>query len=89
METKDYTKLTSAELLKEEKKLKRSEIISSVLIGFLVGVIIYGFATKGFGFLYVFISAILIAAIYRNSKKVRNDLKHVREIIGKGENNSN
>ncbi len=40
MENKDYTKLTLEDLLIEEKKIKRNELTSSVIIGVLIGVIV-------------------------------------------------
>ena len=59
-DSKDYLKMTPEELSAEEKKLKRGEIISAVLVGFLVGVMIFGIAKNGFGFLYIFIPVLLI-----------------------------
>ena len=58
--SQDYLKMTPEELSAAERKLKRSEIISAVLVGFLVGVMIYGVAANGFGFLYIFIPVLLI-----------------------------
>ncbi len=81
MENKDYAKWTLEELLLEEKKIKRKEVTAAVLIGFLIGVIVYGVAQNGFGFLYIFIPGILILGIYRNSQRLKQDLKQIREAI--------
>jgi len=78
---KDYSKWPLEELLKEEKKIKKSELISAGLIGFLIGVIIFGVAKNGFGFLYIFLPLILISGIYKNSQKHKNDLKQVQSEI--------
>ena len=45
--SKDYSKLTLNELLAEEKKIRKQEIISAVLIGFLVGVMGFGIVMNG------------------------------------------
>lgn len=81
MDNKDYAKLTHEELLVEEKKLKRQEITSAVLIGFLIGVIIFGVAKSGFGFLFMGISLILIYGIHRNSKGQKQNLEQIRAEI--------
>lgn len=81
MDNKDYATLTHEALLAEEKKLKRQEITSAVLIGFLIGVIIYGVAKGGFGFLFIGISLFLIFGISRNSKDLKQNLKQIRAEI--------
>jgi uncharacterized membrane protein YoaK (UPF0700 family) len=77
----DYSHLTLEELLIEEKKIKKKETISAVIIGFLAGVMIYGVVSQGFGFLYIFIPLILIFAVYRNSQKLKKELKKIRSEI--------
>ena len=80
-DSKDHSKLALGELLTEEKKIKKLEITSAVVIGFLVGVIIYGVAKNGFGFLYTVIPLILIAGIAKNSQNLRKKLKQIRAEI--------
>ena len=80
-DSKDHSKLALGELLTEEKKIKKLEITSAVVIGFLVGVIIYGVAKNGFGFLYTVIPLILIAGITKNSQNLRKKLKQIRAEI--------
>ncbi len=77
-EQKDYSKLTFEELVKEEKKIKKNEITSAVIIGCLIGVIIYGIAQKGFGFLYMSISLLLIYGIIKNSQKLKHNLTQIQ-----------
>lgn len=86
-DNKDYSKVTLEELSIAEKKLKRSEILSAVLVGFLVGVMIFGVAKNGFGFLYIFIPVLLIIGIVRNSKTQKNNLKEIREEIASRKDN--
>lgn len=80
-DNKDYSKLALDELLTEEKKIKKAEITSAVLIGFLIGVIVYGVAENGFGFLYIFIPLLLIAGIAKNSQNLKQKLKQIRAEI--------
>lgn len=80
-ENKDYAQLTRDELLIEEKKIKRMELVSAVVIGFLLGIMIYGTVRKGFGFLHIFIPLLLISGIVKNSKSQRQKLNEIREEI--------
>ena len=84
---KDYANMTLKELSTAEQKLKRSEILSAVLVGFLVGVMIFGVAKNGFGFLYIFIPILLIVGIVKNSKTQKNNLKEIREEIASRKTN--
>lgn len=84
-DNKDCTQLTHEELLAAEKKLKRQEITSAVIIGFLTGVMIYGVVKGGFGFLYIVIPLILIYGIYRNSQSGKHHREQIRaEINARG-----
>jgi len=80
-DTQDYSKLSPEELSATEKKLKRGEIVSALLVGFLVGVMIFGVAQNGFGFLYIFIPVLLILGIVKNSQKQKSLLKEIRSEI--------
>ena len=81
LDTDHYDKMELEELLKEEKKIKRKETTSAVLIGFLIGVIVYGVVKNGIGFIYIFIPLILIYGIYRNSQKLKDNLKQIQTEI--------
>ncbi|MEO1436623.1 MAG: hypothetical protein AAFV80_13880 [Bacteroidota bacterium] len=67
-----------SDLRAEEKKIKRLEILAAVVIGFLVGVMIYGLATKGFGIIYIAIPLIIILRTIRNSQKLKTRLQQIR-----------
>ncbi len=43
METKDFTKLSDTELLAEKKQLQKSKLMHAAWIGFLAGILIFGF----------------------------------------------
>lgn len=81
LEEKDYSKLTLEDLLIAKKKIKKNETISRFIIGFLVGVMIYGVAKNGFGFLYIFLTLILISGFYKASQKSMKDLKQIQTEI--------
>ncbi|WP_133272165.1 FUSC family protein [Hymenobacter radiodurans] len=78
---KDYSELTLEELLIEEKKVKKNAVFSAGLIGFMVGIMIYGIVTKGFGFLYIAIPLFLILLIYKNSQIQKQNLKQIQAEI--------
>jgi len=44
MENKRFAEMTDEELLVEKKKLRQSKILNAVLIGFLIGVVVFGVA---------------------------------------------
>lgn len=78
---KNHSKLSLEELLMEEKKIKRNEIITSFIIGFLVSIMIYGIAKKGIGFLHIFIPLILIREFYKNTQKLKEKRKQIQTAI--------
>lgn len=78
---KDYSKLPLDELLLEEKKIKKNEIYSAGFIGFLIGVMVYGFAKNGFGLLYIGIPLFIIFAIIKNTQTQKQTLRQIQEEI--------
>lgn len=80
-DNKDYVNLTLEELLTEEKKVKKKETVSAIVIGFLIGIIVYGVVRNGFGIIYTVIPLILIVLVYRNSKNDKEQLKQIRAEI--------
>ena len=78
LDKKDYSKLTLEELLIEEKKVKQAEFLSAGVIGFLVGVMVYGIVKNGFGFLYIAIPLFLIFGVYKNSQIQKQNLKQIQ-----------
>lgn len=74
----DYATWSLEALQTEEKKMKKSKTLSASLIGFAVGVMIFGVATNGFGFIYVFIPLVLIYWIYKNSETNKEKLAQIQ-----------
>lgn len=81
LEEKDYSGLTLEELLTEQKKVKKQETIFALIIGFLVGVIIYGVARNSSGFIYIAIPVIFIYTIFKNSKRYKRNRKKLQDAI--------
>ncbi|MCP9768457.1 hypothetical protein EGI22_11075 [Lacihabitans sp. LS3-19] len=80
---KDYTKLPLEELLIEQKKIKKQQLSSAVLIGILIGLMIYGIFSGGFGWVYISISIFMIYIIYNGSKKLKLHLEQITAEINK------
>lgn len=78
---KDYTQLTLEALLAEQKKMKQKQTLSAVIIGFLVGIIVYGLVTKGFHLLFLLIPVVLIGAIVRDTKNLPQQLRDIAAAI--------
>ena len=69
MDQKELSELTDQELLAEAKKMKSSAILHAVLIGFMVGVIIYSVAKNTWGLL----TLIPLFFIYRLTRKSKRN----------------
>ncbi len=75
MEKKNYSGMTDAELLLEKKNLKSSRLLHAAGIGFLVGIVIFGFggwvlsAERSLGFLIpMFFPIYFIYKLIKNPK---------------------
>jgi len=68
MKEKEVSNLTDEELLEAAKKITSSPIMNAVLIGFMVGIIIYSVAKNTWGLLTV-IPLFFIYKLINNSKK--------------------
>ncbi|HYI77903.1 MAG TPA: FUSC family protein [Chryseolinea sp.] len=74
MEERRLSDLTDQELLQEAKKMKTNSITNAVLIGFLIGVIIYSIVKSTFGFLAI-IPLFLAYKLINNSKYKNTELE--------------
>lgn len=74
---KEYTEMTLEELVSEEQKLKSNKTTTAVLVGFFIGVGVFGAVTKGSIVpLFMWIFALLIGSNYSNKvKKVRAEIE--------------
>ena len=80
-EIKDYSKLTREELLMEQKKIKRQQLYAAGIIGFFIGVIVYGFLRNGFGWVYISISLFMIYLTNKNSMRYKQNLEQIKAEI--------
>jgi hypothetical protein len=76
MEEKKLSDLTDQELLQEAKKMKSKAITNAVLIGFLVGIILYSVIQKTLGFLTL-IPLFLAYKLINNSKYKTVELENI------------
>jgi len=66
MKPENLTELSDQDLLQKIKKLKTNKIIDATIIGFTIGIVIYGAVKNGFEF-FTFFPLILAIIIVRNS----------------------
>ena len=70
MDKKKLPELTDQELLQEAKKAKSASMMNALLIGFLIGIVLYSFLTNVFGFLMLF--PLFFAYKLINNSKYKN-----------------
>ena len=78
MEENLYTTISLENLLIEEKRLKKNGYLDAVLIGFVIGILIYGVVTKGIGFIHIFLPILLLSGIYKGSLPGKKKLKLIQ-----------
>jgi uncharacterized membrane protein YoaK (UPF0700 family) len=83
MSTTDYSNKTLEELNLEEKKLKKNRIINALWIGFVVGIMVYRLATRGFGFIAIAIPVALLAITLKGIHTQNQNLAAVKQEIDK------
>jgi len=77
MEGKTLSELTDQELLAAEKKQKSASIVNALLIGMLIGIIVYGVVDNGFGFFMV----IPLFFIYRLANKEKYNKGELERLL--------
>ncbi|RYG21664.1 MAG: FUSC family protein [Chitinophagaceae bacterium] len=78
MEPKSLTELSDQELLQEAKKMKSTAITNAILIGFLIGIVVYSVIQNSLGFLTLipmFLAYKLINNSKYNAKELETRLK--------------
>lgn len=74
MNQKELSGLTNEELLQEAKKAKSAAIMNAVLIGFLIGIVLYSIVKNSLGFLTL-IPLFLAYKLINNSKYNNKELE--------------
>jgi len=70
MNQEELSELTDQELLAVAKKAKSTSIINAVLIGFMMGVVVYSIVKNSLGF-FTLIPLFLAYKLFNNSKNNR------------------
>ena len=68
------TELTDEALLKEAKRMRTASIINALLIGLLIGIVIYSVAKNGFGFF-------ILIPLFFAYKLVINSAYNYKEVL--------
>lgn len=76
MEQKKLTELTDQELLQEAKKKKSTAITNAVLIGFLIGIVLYSIIQNRLGF-FTLIPLFFAYKLINNSKYDNKELENL------------
>ncbi len=76
MTQKELSELTDQELLDEAKKMKSTSITNAVLIGFMIGIVIYSVVKNSLGF-FTLIPLYFIYKVFNKSK----DNKALEELL--------
>lgn len=79
MNQRGFSEYTDQELLTEAKKMKSSAVISALMIGFMIGVVIYGFANNNLGF-FALIPLLLVFKIFHKPENNRK-IKAIKEVM--------
>jgi hypothetical protein len=82
-ENKDYNTLSRAELEKLMKQLKGEQKTANFIMGFCVGVMVFGYASNGFGWVYTLIPLLIIGAMYKSSHPRKEKMKELEEALSK------
>ncbi|WP_415326520.1 hypothetical protein [Chryseobacterium sp. MMS23-Vi53] len=77
MKENKFAKFSDQELLDKRKNLKNLFVINAVLIGFLIGISIYGAIKNGFGFFTFFplIFVFLLIKTKTDSNELESEIK--------------
>lgn len=77
MEQKKLIELTDEELLIEAKKMKSTMILNAVLIGVLIGIMVYSITKNGLGFL----TLILLFVAYKLINRSNYDKNELEKLL--------
>lgn len=71
--TKELSELTDKELLEEAKKMKSSSRKYALLIGCVIGVIIYGVAKKNMGYFALIAFLVVFRRFFSNPDQIKKN----------------
>jgi hypothetical protein len=73
MENNDLTELTNKEL-EESKKIKRNRIMYALLIGFLIGIVLYSVVKNTWGFFTLIPLYFIYRLVNKSNEKEDDDM---------------
>lgn len=76
MAQRNLRELTDPELLKEAKRTKSAAITNAVLVGLLIGIVLYSVMKNGFGF-FILIPLFFAYKLTNNSKYTNEGLENI------------
>ncbi len=79
MTPKELSELTDQELLDEAKKVKSNSITNALIIGFLIGIIIYSVVKNSLGF-FTLIPLFFIFKVFNKNNKALEKLLKERKL---------
>ena len=77
MEEKKLSELTDQELLQEAKKMKSKSITNAVLIGVLIGIVVFSVLKSSLGFF----TLIPLFFVYKLANKSKHDSKELESLL--------
>lgn len=88
METsKDYTSMSVEELMIEEKKARKEQLLVAVLIGFMVGVlafaVVFTVIGKELRLVSILLPSVMVYAFYRMAVRTNQRMAAIRAELGR------
>lgn len=80
MENKNLSKNNTDELLEGQKRVNSNTIYNAILIGFLIGIVIYSTVKHGLGF-FTFFPLFFVYLLIKKRKKIKTDINNLLCLI--------
>lgn len=84
---KDYTRMSLEELASEEKKARKEQLLVSVLIGFMVGVLgfalVFAVAGQDFRIIPILFPSAMLYVFYRMAIRTNQRMAEIRAELGR------
>jgi hypothetical protein len=81
----DYSSWNAPELAQEVKRLRRQELWLAGWSGFVMGIMLFGLVTAGFGWLYTVIPLLLLGVNARTHRALRIQIRRIQKTLAEKE----
>jgi tellurite resistance protein TehA-like permease len=85
--SKDYISMSTEELMVEEKKARKEQLLVAVLIGFMVGVlafaVVFAVIGKDFRLVSILLPSAMVYVFYRMAGRTNQRMAAIRAELGK------